>query len=745
MESLGCKGFNFFGRCIRNYGRHTIKYQSTRPSPTHFNRGIITRSKCALNRFTTTSSKVFTRRTRSDAFKAHKYSEITPETKALDQIRATLSVPLEEIQNKFSHKSFEYRYTKFNRLEKKEIDTLMTSFKNKLDKEISDFVEQWDQNKERHNFEHTSTSKRAISDMKLVDFINPKLCNISQLIYLIQNNSQPKDILKFYNLNNNFELLSYMLLKLLDKEFVELKIKTTKPESDLIDFSNPSEWFPEARKMKRKIIMHVGPTNSGKTYNSLQTLANAKSGYYAGPLRLLAREIYERFNENGVKCNLITGEEVIPTIDNFGKVSELSSGTIEMIPVHKKMEVCVIDEIQMISDERRGAAWTNALLGVLAEEVHLCGEESAVPLVKRLTKITGDELIIKKYERLGKLTVESKPLTSLKNLKKGDCLIVFSKRKILELKCQIEKTTKFKVGIIYGALPPEIRAKEAQGFNSGDYDILVASDAVGMGLNLKIKRIVFQTIKKFNGSELVSLSTSAVKQIAGRAGRFSQDKGELEGFVTACSLPDLKYIKKEMGAPIRPLKKACLWPTNIIWKHYMTKFPKNTPFFEILNKFAVETSSLNMQNYFISEIDQRNEVLRLFLRENLFKRTSIEDQLVLSLAPVNVAMASEYVVETAFKFIKNITICATNNVFDFKFLHENIIALHRKALAKDDEIVETLQMLEDNHRQVLLFLWLSQRWPTLFVDKESAMDIKSLLEKRISQELINLRRVNQRG
>lgn len=134
MESLGCKGFNFFGRCIRHYGRHTIKYQSTRSSPTHFNRGIITRSKCALNRFTTTSYKVFTRYTCADAFKAHKYSDITPETKALDQLRATLSVPLEEIQNKFSHKSFEYRHTKFNRLEKKEIDTLMTSFKNKLTK-----------------------------------------------------------------------------------------------------------------------------------------------------------------------------------------------------------------------------------------------------------------------------------------------------------------------------------------------------------------------------------------------------------------------------------------------------------------------------------------------------------------------------------------------------------------------------------------------------------------------------------
>src|SRR5699024_8616219 len=140
----------------------------------------------------------------------------------------------------------------------------------------------------------------------------------------------------------------------------------------------PAEWFPQARKMRRKFIMHVGPTNSGKTYHSLQRLARAQLGYYAGPLRLLAREIYERFNQEGVVCNLITGEEVIPMMDTYGNALEISLGTIEMIPLYKKMDMCVIDEIQMLGDPNRGAAWTAAVLGVQAKEIHLCGEESAV-------------------------------------------------------------------------------------------------------------------------------------------------------------------------------------------------------------------------------------------------------------------------------------------------------------------------------------------------------------------------------
>lgn len=125
-----------------------------------------------------------------------------------------------------------------------------------------------------------------------------------------------------------------------------------------VDLQNPSKLFPEARLLKRKIIMHVGPTNSGKTHAALQRFSTADSAVYCGPLRLLALEIYERMNRNNVDCNLSTGEE-----KRESSAVRRWSCTVEMAPMNRQFDVAIIDEIQMIADRQRGWAWTNALLG----------------------------------------------------------------------------------------------------------------------------------------------------------------------------------------------------------------------------------------------------------------------------------------------------------------------------------------------------------------------------------------------
>lgn len=635
------------------------------------------------------------------------------------------SIPL--LEQRLRNRNIESPFHVLNKISLDSIPTHVSYFEKELKRSIASFEE---------------FGGRNVNEVKLTDYLNPQIKDAAVIISLIELQKYPPAILEHFLLKSEQDLLTFVFTRMFYKTYLDYSIINTPDLKSLVDISNPAEWYPEARKMKRKIIMHVGPTNSGKTYTSLQKLKQAKSGYYAGPLRLLAREIYEKFNEDGHRCNLITGEEVIPMIDEFGKVSEVSSGTIEMIPLNKKMEVCIIDEIQMISDDRRGAVWTSAVLGVLAKEVHLCGEASAVPLIKKLCKVTGDELIIHNYERMGKLTVLTKPLHSLNNLKKGDALIAFSKRKILELKCKIEQTTDLKVGIIYGALPPEIRSQEANGFNSGEYDVLVASDAIGMGLNLRIKRIIFERVKKFDGNNTVPLTASAVKQIAGRAGRFSKDRGELEGFVTTLYKNDLKFVKERLMSPIVDLEKACIWPTDHIWKHYLSEADSDVPFHKRLAMFMDDTQDLDMKNYFVSDMTDRLEILKLFLRDNLYKRTPIEDQLRLSLAPINCNMASPAVIECAFKFFTSVTERTTKTIFDFGFLHEELLLSNPK-IVSTERVVETLVLLEDCHKLVLLFMWLSQRWPTLFIDKESAMDVKSLIEKRISQELGNLRKMNK--
>ena len=255
-------------------------------------------------------------------------------------------------------------------------------------------------------------------------------------------------------------------------------------QRSLLDLRYPVEWYPATRSMQRTIHLHVGPTNSGKTYHALKRLEQADSGVYAGPLRLLAHEVYTRLNAHGVPCNLVTGDEVQIAEGNDVK---MCSCTVEMVPVNNDVDVAVIDEIQMIGHEERGWAWTQAVLGLKAKELHLCGEERTVPLIKELAVAMGDKLEIHHYQRLSPLKTMSSSLRgNLRNLKKGDCVVAFSRVQIHAYKQRIEKVTRKRVAIVYGSLPPEIRAQQASLFNdpNNDYDFLVASDAIGMGLNL---------------------------------------------------------------------------------------------------------------------------------------------------------------------------------------------------------------------------------------------------------------------
>jgi ATP-dependent RNA helicase SUPV3L1/SUV3 len=179
-----------------------------------------------------------------------------------------------------------------------------------------------------------------------------------------------------------------------------------------------------------------------------------------------------------------------------------SLSTIEMVPLAQSFDVAVIDEIQMIADGQRGWAWTKALLSVKAKEVHICGEPTAIDLVKRLCKELGEEVEVREYTRLTPLSVEAQSLGGDEGkIVKGDCFVAFSRSEIFQQKKLIEKKTGLRAAVIYGSLPPESRASQAKLFNDQDseYDILIASNAIGMGLNLNIKRVVFSTTRKFNG------------------------------------------------------------------------------------------------------------------------------------------------------------------------------------------------------------------------------------------------------
>ncbi|RYE97753.1 MAG: hypothetical protein EOO41_03145, partial [Methanobacteriota archaeon] len=190
------------------------------------------------------------------------------------------------------------------------------------------------------------------------------------------------------------------------------------------DLRQPHTWYPRARRLKRRIIFHAGPTNSGKTYHALRALKDAHSGLYCGPLRLLALEVYESMNLDGVPASLLTGQERrdIP-------FARHKACTVEMMDVYTPVDVAVIDEIQMIGDRQRGSAWTRAFLGVVAPEVHVCGDPAALPVLTSLVALCGDALEVQWYDRLTPLT----PLPTSLNadygrVEEGDCIVAFSRK-----------------------------------------------------------------------------------------------------------------------------------------------------------------------------------------------------------------------------------------------------------------------------------------------------------------------------
>ncbi|KAK9146618.1 hypothetical protein Sjap_006521 [Stephania japonica] len=365
---------------------------------------------------------------------------------------------------------------------------------------------------------------------------------------------------------------------------------------DFTDLTCPHTWYPIARRKKRNVILHVGSTNSGKTYHALKQLESSSLGVYCGPLRLLAWEVAKRLNKANVPCDLITGQER-EEIEG----AKHKSVTVEMADVTSDYKCAIIDEIQMVGCNTRGSSFTRALLGLPADELHLCGDAAVVPLVQKMLAATGDSVKVQYYERLSPLVTSKVPLGAFSNIKTGDCVVTFSRREIYKLKKEIEGGGKHLCSVVYGSLPSGTRTRQATMFNDEHnfFDILVASDAIGMGLNLNISRIIFSTLKKFDGSELRNLTVPEIKQIAGRAGRYGSRFPN--GEVTCLNKEDLPLIHSALESSSPFLERAGLFPAFDLLLSYSRLHPTRS-FYAILEDF-VENAKLS-PTYFITDCEE---------------------------------------------------------------------------------------------------------------------------------------------
>ncbi|KAA2211826.1 DEAD/DEAH box helicase [Teichococcus oryzae] len=301
--------------------------------------------------------------------------------------------------------------------------------------------------------------------------------------------------------------------------------------------------FATARAMIRRITIITGPTNSGKSHMALDRLAAAESGMALAPLRLLAHEFREALAARGVQASLATGEERMPVHG-----SRHLAATVEMCPFHNPVDVALIDEAQLLHDRDRGAAWTAAIMGVPARQVFVLGAPECIPMVKRIAALCGDEVEEISLERKSPLHAASRSI-GFGELRAGDALIAFSRRDVMDLREQLVKRGR-KVAVVYGALSPEVRRAEAARFRNGEADIVVATDAIGMGLNLPIRRVIFSTLRKFDGEERRELNSQEVKQIGGRAGRFGHHEGGIVAVLAGGGEPG--FIQAMMDAPPAP-------------------------------------------------------------------------------------------------------------------------------------------------------------------------------------------------
>ena len=476
-----------------------------------------------------------------------------------------------------------------------------------------------------------------------------------------------KRILEDYNKKNNTDFDFYEVVRGNYNTFLNSGVMTVLTKQHIPKLigeafeeafpDNPKDEYIITRRMKRKIYIHLGDTNTGKTYNAVERLKIAKKGVYLSPLRILALENYDKLNNEGIVCDLMTGEEEI-----IKENSTHVSCTIEKVNLKQSYDIAVIDEIQMISDTQRGIAWSRALLGLRCNEIHICGAMNAKELLIKILEDCEDDYEIKEYHRNIPLIVETKNF-SYNDVQEGDAIVVFSKKRVLEI-AQDYSNKNIKTSIIYGDLPPEVRKMQYEQFINKENKVLVTTDAIGMGVNLPIRRIIFMSIRKFDGEEVRELTSQEVKQIAGRAGR----KGIYDvGYVAGVS-DTHNFISRKLEVKDDTIKQAVIGPSEAILTI------KSLPLNEKLVLWKTRESKIDY--YTKMDISEYLLILEKIKRYKLKE----EDQWDLLKVPFDVASDElmnkflEYVDEVFVAKLNEITkpTCFTGNLDDLEIYYQKI-------------------------------------------------------------------------
>ena len=452
----------------------------------------------------------------------------------------------------------------------------------------------------------------------------------------------------------------------------------------------------------------AGPTNSGKTHAAIEFLRAAESGVYLAPLRLLALEVHERLGDLGVAASLVTGEERI-----INPLARHVSSTVEMVDLRREVEVAVVDETQMLQDEQRGWAWTLAIAGVRAKRIIMCGSEDGLASAQRLAARLGASIAVRRFERKNPLTVvDSIPLTALRA---GDAVIAFSRNAVVELQGKIRQSG-HSTAAIYGSLSPAVRRREAERFRSGAAEVLVATDAIGLGLNLPIRRLIFVSLEKFDGVSSRMLTPPEIRQIAGRAGRYGIHEA---GQVTALDPRAVRFLRAsiERFAPAPDAPPIWISPTDEHLRR-LSAIIGTTRVGRLLQFFQTRLRRPEDTDLRIADLTDTIEVASALEMSERFLELPLAVRCTYSRAPVPTRGNSLVILGG---WGERHAAAGTVDGADVT-----------SGLAARDRLLH----FEDRSRLATLYLWLAQRFPDIYVDGPAVMRAREQLDDDIHDALL---------
>jgi ATP-dependent RNA helicase SUPV3L1/SUV3 len=474
-------------------------------------------------------------------------------------------------------------------------------------------------------------------------------------------------------------------------------------------FQGYPDTFPKARRANRQVTLFVGPPNSGKTHAAFERLAQALDGAYLAPLRLLALEGRDRLVARGVACSLLTGEENVPADG-----ARVVSSTIEMVGTNTPIDVAVVDEAQMIFDSSRGWAWTQAIVAVPASELIIICSAYAVPAIQNLLGLCGERCTVREFDRKQHVDLLPRPV-GLHDLTTGDAVVAFSRREVLTLRDAIAADG-HAVSVIYGALPPEVRRREAERFATGASDILVATDAIGMGLNLPIRRVLFSTMTKFDGVADRPLDVSEVHQIAGRAGRFGMHEEGFAGVLKDAEPNAAKMLKSRLEESPRAPRdfKAPVAPNGWHVETISARLGKQK-LHEVLNVF-MQQLRLDDAHFAVAELEQMLD-LAAELDRNA-GRLTLKERFVYAQAPVD--MRTDSLVQ---------------DFLDWAHQHSSSGRIAKPEFLDNVDGHSRLDRMEQGLRTCTLWLWLDLRFPGVYGWVENVHALRRVLNDGIERQL----------